>query len=306
MADNENESRDRSPANSGIATSNTGYAACGENHLNSNDHRILERAIRGSVSSIVGASHPDIVSLHDRSPPSDDPEFRLHPELHPLARQMPGAERAVDFREPLLACLVHPDPRHHRAVMDELLRSSVPIQTLAVHLFAPVATRLGDLWCSDEADFMQVAVASTRLRMIVNHVSYAAHSSQAEQPERRGVLLACTRGAAHTLGVTIIASCFRDMGWDVEGGSDLEIGDDLYARLARRPYKLLGISVGRMDDIAECTQAIDRVQSTPRLRATKIALGGPAVVAAPKIFQRIGAHFVTCSALDVVQLASSV
>ncbi len=45
--------------------------------------------------------------------------------------------------------------------MDEVLRSSVPIQTLAVHLFAPVASRLGDLWCDDEADFMQVAVAST-------------------------------------------------------------------------------------------------------------------------------------------------
>jgi methanogenic corrinoid protein MtbC1 len=306
MADKKNEGYNRSLTDTGIETSKAQPAEGGENHLNSADHRILERAIRGSVSSIVGASHPDIVSLYGHGTLSDDHAVHLHPELHPLARQMPGTERAVDFRAPLLACLVHPDPRHHRAVMDELLRSSLPIQTLAVHLFAPVATRLGDLWCSDEADFMQVAVASTRLRMIVNHISHAGHSSQAEQPEQRSVLLACTRGAAHTIGVTIIASCFRDMGWDVEGGSDLEIGDSLYTRLAQRPYKLLGISVGRMDDIAECSQAIGRVQSNPRLRTTKIALGGPAVVAAPKTFQRIGADFVTRSALDVVQLASSV
>lgn len=281
-------------------------SADGDVHLNSNDHRILERVIRGSVSSIVGAGHTDILARPGNPAEKEGRELHLHPELHPLARQMPGTERAIDFREPLLRCLIHPDPRHHRNVMDELLRSSVPIQTLAVHLFAPVASRLGDLWCDDEADFMQVAVASTRLRMIVNHVSHLGSSTHSAPQEERSVLLACTRGAAHTIGVTIIASCFRDMGWAVEGGSDLEIGDDLYARLAQRPYRLLGISVGRMDDIGECSHAIGRVQSSPQLRRTKVALGGPAVVAAPRLFESIGADFVTRSAIDVMQLASRV
>ncbi|OYQ34651.1 cobalamin-binding protein [Niveispirillum lacus] len=230
----------------------------------------------------------------------------LHPEHHPMARQMPGADKAISYRTSLLECLINPDPRHHRHFIDELLRETVPVRTLAVHLFAPVATELGNRWCTDETDFMQVAVASTRLSMIVNHVSHASTVSTVEPTAQRRVLLARTHGAQHTIGVSIVASCFRDMGWAVDGGSDLEIDEVLYERLSRKPYDLLGISVSRVDEIRECTEVIRRVQTTPKIRRVKIAIGGPAVVASPSAFQRIGADFVTRSALDVMQLASHI
>ena len=217
---------------------------------------------------------------------------------------MPGVEQAIGFRTGLLKCLSDPDPRHQRGFIEELLSAAVPVRTLAVHLFAPVATELGNRWCTDEADFMQVAVASTRLSMIVNHVSHAAATSTAEPAAQRRILLARTHGAQHTTGVSIVASCFRDMGWAVDGGSDLEIDEGLYARLSDKPYDLLGISVSRVDEVRDCSKVIRRVQATPRIRRMKIAIGGPAVVASPMTFQHIGADFVTRSALDVMQIAS--
>lgn len=276
----------------------------GEPQLSLNDHRTLERAIRGSVSSIVGASHPDDMSHNVGA--GGESDFTLRPEHHPVARQMPGVQQAVGYRGKLLDCLIDPDPRSHRSFIEELVGLSVPVRTLAVHLFAPVAAELGNRWCTDDADFMQVAVASTRLSMIVNHVSHATTISTVEPQAQRRILLARTHGAQHTIGVSIVASCFRDMGWAVDGGSDLEIDKNLYTRLSHKPYDLLGISVSRVDEVRDCSEVIRRVQATPNTRRTKIAIGGPAVVASPMAFQRIGADFVTRSALDVMHLASHV
>jgi methanogenic corrinoid protein MtbC1 len=288
----------------GLDPKATGDSASSNAQLSSNDHQKLERAIRRSVSNIVGANFPEISVPRQSQILVPEQDLVFHPEDHPVARQMPGTDRAIAFRNELLKCLVDPDPRNHRSFIEELVRASVPIQTLAVHLFAPTAARLGDLWCNDEADFMQVAVACTRLNMIVNHVSHAGIPPAVDAKEQRRILLARTRGAMHTIGVSIVASCFRDMGWAVEGGSDLEIDDSLYMRLSKKNYNLLGISVGRVDEVRACSEAIRRVQANSQTRNMKIAVGGPAVIASPKAFERIGADFVTRSALDVMQLAS--
>lgn len=304
MADTENKATGGLPNPARSMRSGQATPTGADPHLSSSDHRTLERAIRGSVSSIVGASHPDPAATGYAGGTGGDIDLSLHPENHPLARQMPGAEQAMGYRTSLLNCLIDPDPRHHRSFIEELVRAAVPVRTLAVHLFAPVATQLGNRWCTDEVDFMQVAVASTRLSMVVNHISHVGATSMAEPTAQRRILLARTHGAQHTIGVSIVASCFRDMGWAVDGGSDLEIDENLFTRLAHKPYDLLGISVSRVDEVQDCSSVIRRVQATPKMRRMKIALGGPAVVASPTVFNRIGADFVTRSALDVMQLAS--
>jgi len=306
MADKDSEQPERALARKIAEKQNPNRSMEGDAQLSSNDHRVLERAIRGTVSSMVGAGHPDLALLRTSHDIDSEHELSLHSERNPVARQMPGTDQAIAFRGSLLKCLVDPDPRHHRQFIQELQSARLQVQTLAVHLFAPVATQLGDLWCNDEADFMQVAVASTRLNTIVNHLSHSSNAPVNEHKEQRRMLLARSRGAMHTLGVSIVASCFRDMGWAVDGGGDLEIDDSIYTRLSQKPYNLLGISVGRIDEVGKCSEAVRRVQSDPKTRRTKIAVGGPAVVASPQAFQRIGVDFVTRSALDMIQIANHI
>ena len=290
----------------------------GAEHLSAKDHGVLENAIRQSVSRMVGAGHPEIPQAE--SPQTDDrdaetPDFfgqaydlRLHPEHDPVAGQLPGTDKAIGSRNALKEALIDIDPRAHRAMIDELQASGVPMQTLAIHLFSPVAARLGDQWCDDEIDFMLVAVASTRLSMIINHLSHLSAQrtqSQDDRPVRR-VLLARTGRAAHTIGVAIVASCFREMGWVVDGGVDTELDDTIHKRLSNTPYHLLGISVGQVDQVEECTRTIRRIHATPTPRRLKIAVGGPAVLANPDAFNRIGADIVAQSALQVVSYADSI
>ncbi|MBB5275343.1 methanogenic corrinoid protein MtbC1 [Rhizobium rosettiformans] len=274
-----------------------------DNKLTSLEQRILESAIRGAVPRLVGASHPDLSThLHDgEMPPEID--FHLHPELDPKARELPGTDKAIAYRAALTQALIQPDPRAHREIIEELQRSELPMHTLAIQLFSPVAAHLGRLWCNDETDFIQVAIASTRLGMIVNHLSQNRSQTIRDRQKARRVLLARTQGAMHTIGVSIVASCFRDMGWDVDGGADLELNDSLYMRLSNSSYSLLGISVGQIDEVDECASAIRRIQSNRSLSAMKIAVGGPAVMKNPQAFGGIGADMVARSALEVMHLA---
>lgn len=290
----------------------------GAEHLSARDHGVLEDAIRKSVSRMVGAGHPEIPQAE---PPQADAgadaeagvcglgfDPRLHPEHDPVASQLPGTDKAISYRNALKEALIDIDPRAHRAMIEELQASGVPMQTLAIHLFSPVAARLGDQWCDDEIDFMLVAVASTRLSMIINHLSHLSiqrTQSQDDRPVRR-VLLARTGKAAHTIGVAIVASCFREMGWVVDGGVDTELDDTIHKRLSNTPYHLLGISVGQVDQVEECTRTIRRIHATPSPRRLKIAVGGPAVLANPDAFNRIGADIVAQSALQVVSYADSI
>lgn len=281
-------------------TGHSGHA----NHLNSRDHRILEQVIRGRVSRLVGAGHPEV---HVETATGDARHFdpRLNPELDPMARQLPGTDKAIGYRSVMLQALIDPDPRRHREVIADLSCMGVPMQTLAIQLFSPVAAQLGDRWCEDEADFMLVAVASTRLSMIINHLSHMAGRPIRDSRAERRVLLARTRRAMHTIGVAIVASCFRDMGWIVDGGIDLEVDETLHEKLASTPYDMLGISIGQVDDVEECSRTIRRVQSNPMTKRVKIAVGGPAVFTNPTAFDDIGADIVAHSALQVVRFAES-
>lgn len=278
----------------------------GDPRLTSLEQRILESAIRGAVPRLVGAGHKELTLDIANAEIPTEVDLHIHPELDPKARELPGTEKAITYRAALTKALIETDPRGHREIIEELQRTDLPMHTLAIHLFSPVAAQLGRLWCNDETDFIQVAVASTRLGMIVNHLSQTRGQAIRDRQRAKRVLLARTRGAMHTIGVSIVASCFRDMGWEVDGGADLELDDSLYMRLSNSSYALLGISVGRVDEVDECADAIRRVQSNRGLSKMKIAVGGPAVMKDPRAFGSIGADMVAKSALEVMHLADRI
>lgn len=270
--------------------------------LSSQDLTVLEKSVRGQVSGLVGALHRNLNGASGDTDRVPDIDHRLHPELHELARQMPGMDKALSYRETFLKALIDPDPAHHRDLINELLLADIPLQTLAIHLLCPIATELGTFWCNDDADFMQVAVASTRLSNVVNHLSHAGPQTSPPASAKR-ILLARSRGTKHTLGVTLVRMCFQDLGWIVDGGADMEIGETMYMRLSSRPYDMLGLSIGQLEEARDCREAIDRFRSDATTRPTKIAVGGAAVLMHANEFKTIGADIVARSALEVINLA---
>ncbi len=279
--------------------------------LSSSDHSILEKAIRDRVAGLVGSSHPEWASKSERPIESSDKREAVlgsldepsDPDVDSFATNMPGREKAIGYRKLFASALIDSDPRSHRALLEELCASGIPIQTLAIHIFSPVAARLGELWCEDEADFMQVAVATSRLQMIVNHISLSASDrTNHYQARERRLLLARTRGAQHTVGVSIVAACFRDMGWIVDGGGDLEVDDGLLTRLKSTHYDLLGLSVGLVEEARVCSEIVRKIHADRRMHRTRIAVGGPAVAAAPHAFAKIGADIIARNSLEAIRM----
>ncbi|MEE4014848.1 cobalamin-binding protein [Roseibium sp. FZY0029] len=258
--------------------------------------------MRGQVSSLVGALHPRRGKPNSNGFVVSDLDLRLRPELDERARQMPAMDKAVSYRVPFLKSLIDPDPRHHRDLIEELVQADIPLQTLAIHLLCPIATELGNYWCDDETDFLQVAVASTRLSNVVNHLTHAGPQSSPHASAKR-ILLARSHGTKHTLGINLVRMCFRDLGWIVDGGADMEIGETMYMRLSSKPYHLLGLSIGQLEEARDCSEAIARCRSERSTRGTSIVIGGAAVLTRPDDFQHIGADIVARSALEVIKLA---
>ncbi len=270
-------------------------------HLSTQELTVLEQAVRNRVSNLVGALHPGGETASGPRP-LQTVDDRLHPELNERARRMPAVDKAISYRGLFLKTLIDPDPRHHRELIDELLESSIPLQTLAIHLLCPLATELGNYWCNDDADFMQIAVASTRLSNVVNHLIHFSAQNTPKTAQKR-ILLAKSHGTKHTLGVNLVTMCFRDMGWIVDGGADLEIGDSLFMRLSSHQYDLLGLSIGQLDEVRDCELTVERYRSMKKNSPTKIAIGGAAVLAYPDRFKGAKADIVARSAMEVLSLA---
>ncbi|MTI03990.1 cobalamin-binding protein [Roseibium denhamense] len=281
-----------------VSDSGRNISARNAGKLGFQDLTVLERTIRGRVSGLIGSKHPDLIQETDK-------DLRLSPELNARALQLPGAENAIGFRDLFMKALVTPDPRPHREVVDELLQSGIPLQTLAVMLFFPVATRLGYYWCNDETDFMDIAVASTRLAHIVNHLTLSSQQDR-PAPRSRRILLARSRDTQHTLGVTLVRLCFRDLGWIVDGGADMEIGDTLYSQLTLNHYDMVGLSIGHLAEVPDCRETIIRSRNCLGAKTTKIAVGGRAVLDEPSAFDEIGADYIASSVLSVFQLSDQV
>ncbi|XYK82107.1 MAG: cobalamin B12-binding domain-containing protein [Labrenzia sp.] len=300
--DDSGQQTEKNKIPSELANNGQTLTAADTANLSLQDLTVLEMSVRGQVSGLVGALHPNAEKLILNGSTVSDLDLRLNPELDERARQMPSMDVAISYRVPFLKSLIDPDPRHHRDLIEELVQTNIPLQTLAIHLLCPIATELGNYWCTDDADFMQVAVASTRLSNIVNHLTHAGPQPSVPTSAKR-ILLARSHGTKHTLGVNLVRMCFRDLGWIVDGGADMEIGDTMYMRLSAGPYDMLGLSIGRLEEANDCMEAIQRCRSEAATGNTKIVIGGAAVLTHPDSFQNMGADIVALSALEAITLA---
>lgn len=249
--------------------------------------------------------HPEL-ERHERvteNEPQPNPTLP-DPDADPVALKLPGADKARAYRDILQQTLIDPDPPHHRDVIVRLHEEKIPILTASIHLFAPVANRLGDMWCEDEMDFVPVAVASSRLNTIVNNLVRLNQTKMPGMPAGRRVVLARTRDENHTLGLTIVAACFADSGWVVDGGPDMIADDSLMQQLKSRSYDLMGLSVGARVPSAICKQIIMRGIQNSENRQLRSAIGGPAIVADENAFRDVGADIIAKSAIEAVGKAN--
>lgn len=182
----------------------------------------------------------------------------------------------------------------------------VPVQSLFLDLFAPVARHLGDLWDQDLCEFTDVTLALGRLQRLLRD-NTDLHQQPAKLREDgqafRIMLLPCP-GEQHTFGLSLVAELFHSAGWDVS--TDFSSDPQLNAQtLAQKDwYDVMGFSLGSETNLHRLSQIMQNVRKSSMNRRISIIVGGPLFVAHPEYADQICADAIITNGKDAPELAA--
>ncbi|MCQ8277481.1 cobalamin B12-binding domain-containing protein [Acetobacteraceae bacterium KSS8] len=181
------------------------------------------------------------------------------------------------------------NPERVRARLDRLLEGGADPQELCLHVLAPAARHLGQLWVEDELDFVDVTLGTMRLER-------ALHGLLPVLPPRRGIAPAHTilmmplPGNQHTFGLSMAADFFSRAGWLVTNGATVALG--LEQHLRAHEMDAVGLAVSCETQIDLLTDTLRMVRAASRNSRIRIVLGGPLFLVQPGMATRFDADLV--------------
>lgn len=217
---------------------------------------------------------PRLMLAH-RAPSAPDPTD--------LAASGPSAAEVADFAEIVL----EHDVSVALAYVEVLRGRGLTLETLFLHLLAPTARLLGDLWKEDVLTFTDVTVGLTRLQHLLRGLSSPFENEAEHAAHGRRALLAPAPGEQHTFGTLMVEEFFRRASWDVAGGP--RSPDEILHLVRRDWFDVVGLSLScdvLFDGMSTLVQSIRRVS---RNRGVGVLVGGRLFVEHPELVARVGA-----------------
>lgn len=181
----------------------------------------------------------------------------------------PSPEEIAAFSAMLLA----PGPVDIDAQAAVLRDGGLPLPKLLLDLLAPAARHLGELWEEDTCDFLAVTEALGRLQAISRRLC-GQLEDESVPPAGRSILLMPCPGETHLFGLSIVASVFREAGWEVTTAASGP-GLDPAALLQDDWFDVVGVSLSCaafLPALAATVPLLRRASRNPDLR---VIVGGP-------------------------------
>jgi methanogenic corrinoid protein MtbC1 len=222
-------------------------------------------------------------SGRDRSvdPAPGDPQDEL--DLGDFARLLfaPGCERAREYLE-----------NHTRAGARE---------TLLLDVLAPAARRLGQLWESDDCDFVEVTVGLRRLHALMRDLAPDFDDVDHGVNDESRVLFLAAPGEKHIFGMTMVERFFRAAGWRTRLTDMTQYLDDL----RREWFEIVGFSLSCTRHVPALAAAVGQARAASSNPSILVLVGGPIFIDAPELAREVGADATARDAAGAVQLARS-
>ena len=167
-----------------------------------------------------------------------------------------------------LICDGHEDEAHH--VVEELLSGGLSPEALMMTLLAPAARVMGEFWCQDSRDFVEVTLGMARLQQLVRQFRLP---SVGPEEQHGHALLVPVPGEQHTFGVRIVEEHLLRAGWKVT--VLLKAAETEITRLvAEEHFDFVGFSVSSERLLPVLRSGIRSLRSSSRNRSLRIAVGG--------------------------------
>jgi len=188
--------------------------------------------------------------------------------------------------------------------VEGFIAKGATVETICLDLLAPAARKLGEMWESDECDFLDVTMGLWRLQEVMREVAARSPADFGGLATPNSALFSPMPGDHHNFGTLMIEEVFARNGWRSEALVKPE-RRELLDRLARQPFDLLGLTLARdcpSSALANLIKAVRNVSANPHII---VLVGGRMLNENPGIAVEVGADGTGADALAALDLANS-
>jgi len=214
-----------------------------------------------------------------------------------IARELSAAD--VDG---FVAAVRSPDDARAVQFIRDVLADGASVEAVYLDLLAPSARRLGQMWESDECDFVEVTVSLGRMQRLLRDLSQVFLADATRTEPVGSVLLTCIPGEQHTLGIIMVGEFLLRDGWRVLVGAPWS-ESDLLTMVGTEWYDVIGFSVGSESRLPLLKRDIRRLKSASRNPHVQFMVGGQVFSDDPTIADQVGANAIAGDAREAPQIA---
>ncbi len=187
-----------------------------------------------------------------------------------------------------------------RNELSELHSAGMKFETINLGLLAPAAQRLGALWEDDRASFVDVTIAMGTLQRLMQFTSLDLDMIKPRTGKPPAILVFPEPGAQHSFGARMAAAFFRHAGWEavIQPDGNLE---ELSRIVASRYLDVLGISLGRSEQVRAVKHLIRRLRVASKNPNVLVIAGGWALAQDPQLMDAIGADAAVVALVDAAE-----
>ena len=186
-------------------------------------------------------------------------------------------------------------------VVEQLLAGDLDPEELMLELLAPSARLMGEYWCQDRRDFVEVTLGLARLQQLVRQFRLPL-----VLPGKLlgNALLVPVPGEQHTFGIRIVEEHLLRAGWKVT--ALLKATESEITRLvAAEDFDFIGFSASAERLLPVLRSAIHSVRSSSRNKSVRIIVGGVAFTGRHMTASDIDADAIANDAQEAVALANA-
>ncbi len=161
-----------------------------------------------------------------------------------------------DALDSYVDALVRPDPRGARAIVETLVSAGRPVRAIYMDILQPALVEVGRRWEQARITVAHEHLATATTKAIMARL---APLVAAPPPVGRRIVLACSPGELHEVGLRMVADFLEGDGWEVlELGADTP-EDDLLGIVSTWRPDVVGLSTALEDHLPEAAATIQRL-----------------------------------------------
>lgn len=192
-----------------------------------------------------------------------------------------------------------PDDSDAGALIEQLLEDGASAESVMLELLAPAARLMGEMWCSDDASFLDVTLGLSRIQRLMRQLRLPDGGLLAD---RGTALLMPVPGEQHVLGLRMVEELLLRDGWRVrtiQTASDTQAGQ----AASEEVYDFVGFSMSGERLLPALRSVIREVRAQSRNRGVRIMVGGVAFSGQARLTPPLDADAVVSDAQEAVAQA---